>query len=69
MEMEKIDCPYLLNGYESRRDYLEQLAESNGVGLKTVLSIASMLGKEEDFDGLISMVEDISFFDDFANEL
>lgn len=45
-------------GYESRRDYLESLAEEYDVDLETVLSMALLLGPEEDFDGLISNLED-----------
>ena len=67
--MEKIDCPYLLNGFDSRRDYLDSLAEANGISRPDVYALAQMLGKEEDFDGLVSMLDDISFMDDFADEL
>ena len=45
MEMEKITCPYLLHGYESRRDYLEQLAEGYGVTQSVVLALANMFGE------------------------
>ena len=58
--MEKIECPYLLNGYESRRDYLESLADDFGVPTSLVFALASMLGKDEDFDGLVSMLDDAS---------
>lgn len=58
--MEKIECPYILNGYESRADYLNDLAESNGVPKTVVYELASMLGKTEDFDGLVVAVEDAS---------
>lgn len=51
---------YTDNGYESRRDYLTQLAEDNGVELDTVLMLASMLGPNEDFDGLVSSIEDMA---------
>lgn len=51
---------YTDNGYESRRDYLTQLAEDYGVELDTVLMLASMLGPNEDFDGLVSSMEDMA---------
>lgn len=60
MQMEKITCPYLLNGYESRRDYLEQLAEGYGVSRSVVFALANMLGPDEDFDGLIYSVHEAS---------
>ncbi|MDR0818761.1 MAG: hypothetical protein LBN43_04225 [Oscillospiraceae bacterium] len=49
---------YEMHGYESRQDYLEQLAEENGANLETVLALADILGEDEDFDGLASSVED-----------
>jgi hypothetical protein len=36
------------------------MAEDYGVDLETVLVMASMLGSSEDFDGLISALEDIA---------
>ena len=51
---------YTDNGYESRRDYLTQLAEDYGVDIDTVLTMASMLGPNEDFDGLVTHIEDIA---------
>lgn len=51
---------YTDNGYENRRDYLKCMAEDYGVDLETVLVMASMLGSSEDFDGLISALEDIA---------
>lgn len=49
---------YTDNGYDSRSDYLETLAEENEVSLTEVLSLADMLGPTEDFDGLVTMIED-----------
>jgi len=51
------------NGYPNRREYLKGLAEDFGVPLNVVLEIASVLGPDEDFDGLITELDDIS--DDF----
>jgi len=51
---------YEENGYKSRRDYLEQLAEDFGVPANVVFTLANMLGKDEDFDGLVSSVDDWS---------
>ena len=49
---------YTEEGYTSRRDYLECLAEDFGVPASTVFMLASMLGPDEDFDGLVCAVED-----------
>ncbi|ALS22262.1 hypothetical protein [Paenibacillus naphthalenovorans] len=49
---------YQENGYTNRREYLESLAEDYGVSLETVLAIADMYGESEDFDGLLSALED-----------
>jgi hypothetical protein len=49
---------YTENGYESRKDYLNELADENGVERKIVYMLASMLGPEEDFDGLVTEVGD-----------
>jgi hypothetical protein len=47
-------------GYESRRDYLASLADDLGIDKQTVFSIASLLGASEDFDGLVTTLEDLS---------
>ena len=49
---------YQQNGYENRREYLEELAENYGIHISTVLILADMLGPSEDFDGLVSTLED-----------
>ena len=51
---------YTEEGYTSRKDYLTCLAEDMGIDVKTVFSLASMLGSSEDFDGLVTALEDIS---------
>lgn len=51
---------YEENGYESREDYLQCLADDYGVPYESVLIIADMLGEDEDFDGLVSAIEDIA---------
>jgi hypothetical protein len=58
---------YTDEGYESRRDYLESLADDMGVDLDTVFSLAGILGSSEDFDGLITSLEDFSLANDFNN--
>ena len=50
---------YLENGYADRDDYLTCLSEDYGVSIEDVYSLAEMLGENEDFDGLVSALEDI----------
>lgn len=47
-------------GYDSREDYLECLAEEYGVDLETVETLADLLGPSEDFDGLVTMLQDMA---------
>ena len=49
---------YRENGYDSRDDYLQSLADDLGIPLDAVLSLAEVLGPDEDFDGLVSSLED-----------
>ncbi len=49
---------YQREGYDNRRAYLLNLADDTGVDIKTVLALADLLGPEEDFDGLVTSLED-----------
>ena len=49
---------YQENGYADRDDYLNCLSEDYGVPIEDVFSLAEMLGEHEDFDGLVSALED-----------
>jgi hypothetical protein len=49
---------YTANGYANRRAYLEALAEDFGIDQQTVFTLASILGASEDFDGLVTALED-----------
>lgn len=51
---------YQENGYTSRKDYLQSLAEEYGVDYQSVACLAALLGSSEDFDALVSAVEDIA---------
>ena len=46
---------YQENGYENRQEYLDSLAEEYG---DAVYMIAELLGETEDFDGLVTTLED-----------
>lgn len=50
---------YQENGYENRKDYLKSVADEYGIDLGIVGLFADMLGPNEDFDGLISVIEDL----------
>ena len=47
---------YIAQGFKNRRDYLESLCEE--YDRETVFLLASILGPNEDFDGLITSLED-----------
>lgn len=49
---------YQENGYKDRKDYLKSLAEDFDMEYKDVVMIATTLGESEDFDGLITSLED-----------
>ncbi len=49
---------YQENGYTDRDDYLKSLSEDYGVPIEAVLALADVLGPDEDFDGLVSNLED-----------
>ena len=50
---------YRQNGYADRDDYLTCLSEDCGAPIESVYSLAEMLGENEDFDGLVSALENI----------
>jgi len=50
---------YQKNNFKDRADYLACLADDNGVDVVLVLIAADLLGQEEDFDGLVSMIQDL----------
>ncbi len=52
---------YQEEGYANRREYLESLAEDFGVPVKVVFALASILGPDEDFDALVTELEDYSY--------
>lgn len=51
---------YQENGFENRRKYLESVAEEYGVDLDVVLATAEIYGPNEDFDGLVTTIDDYS---------
>jgi hypothetical protein len=58
---------YTSQGYKDRDDYLNTLADDRGIDRTAVYMIADILGETEDFDGLVSELEDfgcLGFFDE-----
>lgn len=47
---------YVLNGYANRKEYLDELREEYGSDL--VNTLISVLPASEDFDGLVTELED-----------
>jgi len=45
-------------GFESRKEYLLDLADNMGIDASIVFALADMLGSSEDFDGLVTSLED-----------
>ena len=49
---------YQEHGFQNIKEYLISVAEDFGVSKQKVFFLASVLGPSEDFDGLISSIED-----------
>lgn len=49
---------YQKMGYKDRLTYLEHLARTFDVPMMTVKMAAAMLGSDEDFDALVTYLED-----------
>ena len=52
---------YVAHGFADRSEYLRDVAENYGLPLRTVRMLADMLGEIEDFDGLISHINELEF--------
>jgi hypothetical protein len=59
-----IDNVYEMNGFADRQDYLDDLADNMGIDRDTVAMLADMLGESEDFDGLVTSLEDFGGYDE-----
>lgn len=58
------NCVYVENGYAGREEYLQGLSTEFGIGYDLVAVVADMLGPAEDFDGLVSTLEDFTYLPD-----
>ena len=56
--MERKLNEYEDNGFNDRMDYLESLADEYDTDIETVLLMAEILGPSEDFDGLVTSLQD-----------
>ena len=52
---------YISEGYENRSAYLRGLADDYGIPYAKVEAIADLLGPSEDFDGLVTTLEDFTY--------
>ena len=52
------DNPYIANGFKDRKEYLNSLRSEYGA--EAVNALTSVLPSSEDFDGLVSELEDYS---------
>lgn len=55
---------YTENGFKNRKEYLNSLADDYGVDVQTVYDLASVLGPDEDFDALVTELEDVAYSQD-----
>ena len=63
-------CPYQDAGFPNREAYLNGVADRFGASPAAVRLLADLLGPSEDFDGLVTNVEDGMLYDleDFEDE-
>ena len=53
---------YQENGYKNRTEYLWSLTEDHNVSIETVHLYSDLMGPSEDFDGLVSALEECNLF-------
>lgn len=56
-----VDNIYIKHGYKTRLEYLNSLAEEFNIDKVIVFTLAGVLGPSEDFDGLITSIEDYCY--------
>jgi hypothetical protein len=60
VEIRRITCIYERNGYADRIAYLHHLAEDFGLPRNYVIEMSNTLGSQDDFDGLVTTLSDVS---------
>ena len=58
IDQAKRSTVYEDNGYKNRTEYLWSLTEDHNVSIETVRLYSDLLGPNEDFDGLVSALEE-----------
>lgn len=58
INIENITFRYKDKGFNSRDEYLDSLADNYDIEETPVYALADILGPEEDFDGLVTSIED-----------
>lgn len=62
---------YQENGFETRRAYLKSLQDDTGAPWSVIATLADLYGPNEDFDGLVTHLEDLEQcggFDEFEED-
>lgn len=49
---------YQENGFKDRQEYLEYMSEDYEIAIDFVIFLADILGPSEDFDGLVTALQD-----------
>jgi len=52
---------YKDNGYSDRNDYFVDLSLRFNIDLSSVYALSEVMGKDEDFDGLVSSLDDYQY--------
>ena len=52
---------YIDNGYKNQSDYYLSLSERFNIDLTAVYALSDVLGPSEDFDGLVSSLDDYQY--------
>jgi len=52
---------YIDYGYKNRHDYFISLSERFDIDISGIYAIADIMGKDEDFDGLVSSLDDYQY--------
>jgi len=62
IDQAKRSTVYEDNGYKNRTEYLWSLTEDHQVSIETVHLYSDLMGPSEDFDGLVSALEECNLF-------
>jgi hypothetical protein len=52
---------YTDKGYKNRIDYFNSLSERFNIDINSIFALGDMLGIDEDFDGLVSSLDDYQY--------